>query len=92
MPEALGLEEAAALPWSLRNLLDARLQRLPQTTVRLLEQAAVAGERFDFGMVAEAVTLDHREDIGLVTCQVSRDDRIPGVVPQFLDIETGDRP
>lgn len=46
------------LPWSLRQLLDARIHRLAPATVHLLMQAAVAGEQFDFPLVADAIGQD----------------------------------
>lgn len=51
------LRDPDAVPWTLRQLLDARMQRLAPATVRLLEQAAVAGDPFAFGLVAEAAPL-----------------------------------
>lgn len=42
------------LPWSLRQLFDSRFRRLSPEALRLLEQAAVAGETFDFAVVARA--------------------------------------
>jgi DNA-binding CsgD family transcriptional regulator/tetratricopeptide (TPR) repeat protein len=45
--------EEADLPEALRDLLLARVERLPQVTQRLLQVAAVAGRRVDHALLAE---------------------------------------
>ncbi len=46
------------VPRTLQRLLAARVQRLSDAATRLLEQAAVAGDHVDFGLVADAADLD----------------------------------
>lgn len=55
------LLEDTGVPWSLRQLLEARLQRLDRATLRFLEHAGVAGETFEFPVVAEAAELSEDE-------------------------------
>ncbi|WP_034272641.1 ATP-binding protein [Haloechinothrix halophila] len=78
------LRDPDSVPWTLRQLTDARVQRLAPATVRLLEQAAVAGATFPFGPVAEAAmvaedaaldALDEAIRARLVTAVEPRHDR-----------------
>lgn len=55
------LLDASGVPWSLRRLLEARLQRLDRDTLRFLEHAGMAGGVFEFPVVAEAVGLSEDE-------------------------------
>ena len=50
--------EEIEVPWSLRQLLESRVQRLSSATVELVQHAAVAGERFGFATITEAASLD----------------------------------
>ena len=49
-----GGEEVPELPWSLRAMIAARLGRLRAPDRELLRWAAVLGERFDVGLLADA--------------------------------------
>lgn len=55
--------DGAEIPRTIRQLLEARVSRLDDTTVRFLEQAAVAGEAFRFSVVVEAASV--AEEVGL---------------------------
>lgn len=55
------LLDDCSVPWSLRRLLEARLGRLERITLRFVEHAGVAGEAFDFPVVAEATGLGEDE-------------------------------
>jgi DNA-binding SARP family transcriptional activator len=48
-----GIEVAAQLPLSIAETLAQRLRRLPEEVRRCLEVAAVVGEEFELGLVAE---------------------------------------
>jgi tetratricopeptide (TPR) repeat protein len=54
---------AAALPPSVRDVLDRRLARLPEQTVELLRLAAVAGRDADLGLLQAAGQLDAEQVI-----------------------------
>lgn len=53
-----GLLDPVRVPRGVRQLLQARVRRLSPATTRFLQQAAVAGDRFDFADITTAAGLD----------------------------------
>lgn len=58
---ATGHDEPDAVPANVRDAIEARVSRLPETTRTLLEVASVLGRRFELPVVARASALDASE-------------------------------